>query len=187
MYENIGEKIKGLAVFYFIIGSFLTMISGVAILSTLGTDVAWWAIFIIILGPISAWVGSWLLYGFGEMITLLGQIERNTKNIKTASSSKKGKKLSPKSEYKVKKPEKIVVDMRKTRDSQKHQNQNTAKELYNKLSKALALDDDKDMIDYLHGIKDERVSKILQAPERDIRYLVLGYVEELHQVSLSTM
>lgn len=80
MYDNIGEKIKGLAKVCWIIESIFCVIMGIFLMvNEIGGDS--WIFFgpaCIIGGPLSAWVSSWLLYGFGEMIDKLCAIERNT-------------------------------------------------------------------------------------------------------------
>ena len=37
------------------------------------------AIILLFVGPIVAWISSWLLYGFGELIDKVCDIERNTR------------------------------------------------------------------------------------------------------------
>ena len=65
MYNNIGEKIKGLAIATFILGSILSII--ISIVLCIATE-HFFYILIILLGPISALLSSWLIYGFGELI-----------------------------------------------------------------------------------------------------------------------
>ena len=77
-YNEIGKKIKLLAKMSFIVEAIGAIITGIAFLIDWGLD-AWWALFIIFFGPIVAWVGSWLLYGFGEIIDKLCDIEENTR------------------------------------------------------------------------------------------------------------
>ena len=68
MYYNIGQKIKGLSnaifVILAVIGAscgFIVMITSVGIMVIVGL-----IMFIVV--PVLAWVLSWLLYGFGELI-----------------------------------------------------------------------------------------------------------------------
>ena len=73
MYNNIGGKIKGLAFGTFLfeaIGSFITGI----VLTTIGlldgdTTLLLSGFLTLLLGPVVAWVSSWLLYGFGQLIS----------------------------------------------------------------------------------------------------------------------
>ena len=80
MYDNIGEKIKRLAKVCWIIEAICCVIIGIFLMANeIGGDS--WLFFgpaCIIGGPLAAWVSSWLLYGFGEMIDKLCAIERNT-------------------------------------------------------------------------------------------------------------
>ena len=96
MYENIGSKIKGLATTIFVIEAIASVILGIVLLAT---DEALILLGIITLigGPIVAWVSSFLLYGFGELIDKTSKIEENTRrdgndsilseNVKTVSFS----------------------------------------------------------------------------------------------------
>ena len=82
MYDNIGEKIKGLAKVIFILGAVLSFIAGfILILSYLILIFA--GLLICILGPIFSWILSCVLYGFGELIDKACDIERNTRKEKT--------------------------------------------------------------------------------------------------------
>ena len=67
LYENISDKIKNLAKWIFIIEAIGAIITGFVLLIDLGFEDGWWALFIIFFGPIVAWVGSWILYAFGEL------------------------------------------------------------------------------------------------------------------------
>ncbi|MBR6563003.1 MAG: hypothetical protein IKK70_03595 [Clostridia bacterium] len=65
MYNRISEKIKLLAKAIFLIEAVGAIITGIVI----GSEEDWlYGILIIFLGPIVAWVSSWLIYGFGELI-----------------------------------------------------------------------------------------------------------------------
>ena len=76
MYENIGVKIKGLAKAIFIVEAIASVITGIAL--WIDTEEGWCAL-ILFCGPILAWVSSWLIYGFGEIIDKLREIELNTR------------------------------------------------------------------------------------------------------------
>ena len=80
MYDNIGEKIKGLAKWTFIVEAIVAVITGIAMMMVgEGEELSFYGLLVMLLGPIAAWVSSWLLYGFGEIITKLCDIERNTR------------------------------------------------------------------------------------------------------------
>ena len=74
-YDNIGEKIKGLAKFFFISGTISSILLGLFMLQNNTIR----AILIIVLGTIGSWLSSFTLYGFGEIIVKLTEIELNTR------------------------------------------------------------------------------------------------------------
>lgn len=81
MYENIGNKIKGLAKFLFIIAAIVFLIIGFVLLSLNGELLAI-SLILIFFGPLIAWISSWILYGFGQLIentSIIAQ-QYNTKN-----------------------------------------------------------------------------------------------------------
>ncbi len=47
---------------------------------------------LMVIGPLFAWVSSWLLYGYGEIIEKLGEIERNTHGSKAKQKAQEEKK-----------------------------------------------------------------------------------------------
>ena len=85
MYNNIGGKIKKLAGFLMGFGVLLAVISGVRIISV-GSSYSYGssgnATFIglltIVLGSLAAWAGSFVLYGFGELIERVQSIDSKT-------------------------------------------------------------------------------------------------------------
>lgn len=78
MYDNIGGKIKGLAKATFAIGAIAAAITGIALMTSDG-DLAFIGLLVLFTGPIAAWISSWLIYGFGELIDKVCDIERNTR------------------------------------------------------------------------------------------------------------
>ena len=66
MYKHIGAKIQGITKFTCWLGIIASIIVGIYV----GTDYdEWlWGISIIIGGFLVSWIGSWTLYGFGEMV-----------------------------------------------------------------------------------------------------------------------
>ena len=86
-YDNIGKKIKGAAKAIFIIESILSLIVGLIIVTNFYDFEVVLGILLMIIGPIVAWVSSWLLYGFGELIDKVSGIERNTRGDKTTSET----------------------------------------------------------------------------------------------------
>ena len=79
MYDNIGRKIKGLAKAIFIAQGISMAITGI-VLMCIDEDLILYGVLTLILGPIFAWISSWLLYGFGELIDKVSSIERNTRD-----------------------------------------------------------------------------------------------------------
>ena len=67
LYENIGAKIKNWAKWIFIAEAIGAIITGLALLF-LDEELILCGLLVIILGPIVAWVGSWILYAFGELV-----------------------------------------------------------------------------------------------------------------------
>ena len=80
MYDNIGGKIKGLAKAIFFIEAIATVITGFIILAnSYYFEGILTGVLVIIVGPIFAWISSWLLYGFGELIEKACDIADNTR------------------------------------------------------------------------------------------------------------
>lgn len=79
MYDNIGKKIKILAQVFCIIEAIGAAIASIALMVD-DEDSIPIGLLILIVGPFVAWVSSWLLYGFGELIDKTSEIARNTYN-----------------------------------------------------------------------------------------------------------
>ena len=77
-YDNIGGKIKGLAKAAFVVEAIAAVISGIGLMAS-DDDMILIGLLTMALGPFVAWVGSWLLYGFGELIEKAAEIELNTR------------------------------------------------------------------------------------------------------------
>lgn len=67
-YEDIGQKIKILAQWSFILESIASIIAGVLLWFDLGLTQGWWGFLIIVSGPIISLIASWILYAFGELV-----------------------------------------------------------------------------------------------------------------------
>lgn len=76
MYEDIGKKIKGLAKAVFIIEAIAAVIGGFVMMAEDG-DMALIGLLSITAGILVAWVSSWFVYGFGELIDKVCDIERH--------------------------------------------------------------------------------------------------------------
>lgn len=78
MFNNIDRKIKGLAVFYTIVGIIGSIIG--AILYWINNAILIGFI-ILILGILASWIGSFVLYGLGELISKSSNIEEGIKKL----------------------------------------------------------------------------------------------------------
>jgi hypothetical protein len=84
MYNNIGEKIKGLAKSLALIGTIISVIIGINLIVK-GSDsyydgrvLIYTGIGVILVGTLVSWIWSWFMYGFGELIEKTAEIARNT-------------------------------------------------------------------------------------------------------------
>ncbi len=75
MFDNIGGKIKGLAKVLFWIEAIGAVIAGLVMVE----DTEGISLLFALAGILVAWISSWFLYGFGEIIDKLCDIERNTR------------------------------------------------------------------------------------------------------------
>ena len=76
MFNNIGKKLKTLAVVIFILECLGGLIGGIIIISeTYEEEIG---VIMLIVTPIVAWISSWFLYGYGEIIDKLQEISYNT-------------------------------------------------------------------------------------------------------------
>ena len=81
MYKNIGKKIKALARGTFIAETIAAEILGIYyVIESInwGFEEGWWGWLLIFFGPLVAWISSWGIYGFGELIDKASDIARNT-------------------------------------------------------------------------------------------------------------
>ena len=66
-YDNIGRKIKNCAKWSFIVAAVTAVIAGFFIMG-LDEDMIIVGLLVILFGPLLAWVSSWLMYGYGQLI-----------------------------------------------------------------------------------------------------------------------
>ena len=81
LYSNIGSKIKNWAKWVFIVAAIASVIGAICMMAS--CEDSWMLVvgmIVLVVGPFIAWVSSWLLYGFGEIIVKLTAIERNTRS-----------------------------------------------------------------------------------------------------------
>ena len=89
MYDNIGKKLKGFAKTIFAICLIASVIGGIAIMAIDG-DLAIIGIIVMAVGILVSWISTWFLYGFGEIVDKVCDIEKNTRNgsfVKTSSAA----------------------------------------------------------------------------------------------------
>lgn len=86
MYDNISGKIKILAKVEFIVGSILSVIAGIALMFQ-SESLFLLSLLEIAAGVLLAWVASWFIYGFGELIEKTCDIARNTYGSERKSSA----------------------------------------------------------------------------------------------------
>ena len=68
MYNDIGKKIKTFAKVQFVIEAIAAIIVAIILWvdGPRASEVIGWIVFFV--GPVFAWISSWVLYGFGELI-----------------------------------------------------------------------------------------------------------------------
>lgn len=82
LYTDIGKKIKKWAKWIFYIEAIAAAISALVMLFT--AENGWEipvALLMLVAGPLIAWVSSWILYAFGELVEKTSANEQNTRNI----------------------------------------------------------------------------------------------------------
>ena len=79
MFDNIGSKIKSLAKIVCWAGIIITVIVGIVMLASGGDVSSPIGLVLMIAGPVGSWIGSFFVYGFGELIEKTAEIAENTK------------------------------------------------------------------------------------------------------------
>lgn len=77
MFDNVGEKIKGVAVVWLIIGILASIVIGFASIESGG-------LLFLAVGVLSSWVTALFLYGFGELIESTAENKRINRRILAA-------------------------------------------------------------------------------------------------------
>ena len=80
MFDNIGGKIKSLAKVVCWICIILFIIMGI-IMCLAGPSYIIYGVLVAVLGSLASWIGSFVLYGFGELIDNSAKIEENTRKL----------------------------------------------------------------------------------------------------------
>lgn len=88
MFDNIGRKIKILAIVVFV----LEMLAGIIAGFTFGSNTDWKepfrAILIIIASPFLAWISAFVLYGFGQLVENSDKLVNNSNKLIHACDKK---------------------------------------------------------------------------------------------------
>ena len=79
MFINIGRKIKLLAIVSTVIGMIASVVGGIIVMAELEQVLS--GLGIIVGGCLFSWIGSFVLYGFGELIESTQSVEDNTNMI----------------------------------------------------------------------------------------------------------
>lgn len=91
MFDNIGGKIKGLAKVICWVGIICSVITGAIMFAD--EDAVLMGFLVIVLGSLSAWIGCFVLYGFGELIAISlhisDMLSRSTSVIKGVKDAEK--------------------------------------------------------------------------------------------------
>ena len=97
MFDNIGGKIKGLAKFICWVGIIASIILGIIIISGAGTSYGRYrytdsgmvvlGIITIVAGSILSWIGSFVLYGFGELVENSSELVEQIEEIRTKKNT----------------------------------------------------------------------------------------------------
>ena len=160
LYENIGGKIKSLAKWMFIVEEIGSIIFGFICLLIWGFE-AWWALLIIVFGPVVAWVSSWILYAFGELVEDIHAMKNN---------------YYPSNEEKAK----LDAEAKECSEAEEKAKLDAEKEaLCKKLMYALQFQTNEGMITYLKHIKDESIQSILKCPTNMVRNQIQDLLNKL--------
>ena len=95
MYEEIGKKIKILARIIFVLGFIGSLIFSIIYIKN-GTnnasdmEIAFKGILVFLIGVILAWVSTFVLYGFGELVDKVCDIADDVSGIKYNTKNKDG-------------------------------------------------------------------------------------------------
>ena len=82
LYIDIGKKIKGWAKWIFIVETIASIIGAIImIFAAEDSGMMIVGLLTFIVGPLLAWVSSWILYAFGELVDKTTANEQNTRNI----------------------------------------------------------------------------------------------------------
>ena len=188
LYENIGGKIKNCAKGIFIIEAIGSIIAGLVLLFT-DEDLILYGLLTLVCGQIVAWVGSWILYAFGELVEdthairneyypIINDIKKNVRLMADPIIREAEEKARREAEEKARR-EAEEKARRETPAKVQQTIQKKEKTLSEKLAYALMLQSDDGMVRYLKGLQDETVQNILKSPQHLIREQIKNLLEHM--------
>lgn len=196
LYENIGGKIKIWAKWIFIIEAIGAIITGICFLADRGFEEGWWALIIIVCGPIVALVSTWILYAFGELVEdihdmsnapQMKNIDRNLQLLANSIIREAEEKVNQEAEERAKREAeeraKREAEEKVKREVEEKKLQEAVaarkeKPLSEKLTYALRFQSDEGMIRCLKDIDDQAVQSILKSPTHLIRAQIQELLEK---------
>lgn len=101
LYENIGSKIKNWVKWIFVIEAIGAVITGLVLLFT-DEDLISYGLLTLVFGPFIAYIGSWILYAFGELVEKTSDNENTTRQILKKINENPANYITEESEGKVK-------------------------------------------------------------------------------------
>ncbi|MBS7228061.1 MAG: hypothetical protein KIG49_00600 [Eubacteriales bacterium] len=188
LYENIGGKIKNCAKGIFIIEAIGSIIAGLVLLFT-DEDLILYGLLTLVCGQIVAWVGSWILYAFGELVEdthairneyypIINDIKKNVRLMADPIIREAEEKARREAEEKARR-EAEEKARRETPAKVQQTIQKKEKTLSEKLAYALMFQSDDGMVRYLKGLQDETVQNILKSPQHLIREQIKNLLEHM--------
>ena len=188
LYENIGGKIKNCAKGIFIIEAIGSIIAGLVLLFT-DEDLILYGLLTLVCGQIVAWVGSWILYAFGELVEdthairneyypIINDIKKNVRLMADPIIREAEEKARREAEEKARR-EAEEKARRETPAKVQQTIQKKEKTLSEKLAYALMFQSDDGMVRYLKGLQDETVQNILKSPQHSIREQIKNLLEHM--------
>ncbi len=108
MFENISDKIKGVALISTIVGMICSVISGIIMMAS---QMFLMGLLVIFLGCLLSWVGSFALYALGELVEKTNEIAQNTKRLAELNVAEVLEKMDKEdSDFNAKEVRKAVVE-----------------------------------------------------------------------------
>ena len=173
LYNNIGRKIQHLAFWGFVVEAIGAVVGGVAML----IDENAVGIVLLIVGPIVAWVSSWLLYAFGQLVENVAHMDE----AQSTATARAKQPAAPKATPAAQPVPVAAVKAPPASNAALSQEPKVAEEAPNtpeqirreKLAYALRYTTDEGMINYLKAMDDPVVNQIINGPVKQIRSRIL--------------